>query len=434
MKKRFIAITAVAVMICILAVTFASCSQTEEEFYASIEEGVTEFADKYSEIYANLGSADFRTSFTVERHFNAAMVRGTAESKGWDQYENMYNALMDALADEDQSFIDGLFGRDSERQSDVKELGRESNGWYDQYAEVEYVQNGSDNFYFKYTLYPAVWENFYEDFTDALSDPEKLAELEAAASESQSNEYRYQTVKAAIDGVVVTEIRTQNGVTETRINGETVQSASVPDGLALLETFGVKNDGFSSEDLLGFSNGNKIYTHVMQAQYRSVYALPDQQPSADYPQLPEIPAADDAEGWQTAMETTIPAYLDALEAWLADWQTKLIAYRDDSLHVTRADNTAAGNAYWSNYGEDITYDWSAIGAMTTARYTYDYNNRHGRLEQIDFYTEVIMPYYTENNAVDTTLVLKADVFDSMHIVMDIEYSEDGETIAVPSLD
>ena len=72
--------------------------------------------------------------------------------------------------------------------------------------------------------------------------------------------------------------------------------------------------------------------------------------------------------------------------------------------------------------------------MTTARYTYDYNNRHSRLEQIDFYTEVIMPYYTEKNAVDTTLVLKADVFDSTHIVMDIEYPEDGETIAVPSLD
>ena len=62
--------------------------------------------------------------------------------------------------------------------------------------------------------------------------------------------------------------------------------------------------------------------------------------------------------------------------------------------------------------------------MDTARYTYDYNNKHKRLEQIDFYTERIMPYYTEKNAIDATFELKADVFDNTHLVIDFEYPDE----------
>ena len=45
-----------------------------------------------------------------------------------------------------------------------------------------------------------------------------------------------------------------------------------------------------------------------------------------------------------------------------------------------------------------------------------------------------MPYYTEKNAIDITLELKADVFDNTHLVIDFVYPEEGEEFAVPNID
>lgn len=416
MKKKILIIIATVMTVCILATMFAGCSQSEEEFFTEIKDGVEEFNTKYVDILANLKEAQFSAEFSIERHFNAAMDRGTTEDKGWDQFEKAYNELYDSYAP-DNNFIEDLFGNKSEEQEAIDALGMESNGWYDQYATVKYYQNNSGDFYIEMTVYAPVWENFYEDFRAALEDSEKLAELETSAAESDANKYRYDTIKATIDGVTVTEVRTKDGATVMSVNGETASVGLIADGIELLEQYGVHDAEFSSDDLVGFSDGNKIYTHVMQAQYRTVYGLPETTPEFDVPTVPT-----------TADPAAVQEYLSALDEELWIWQSELNAYFDDSLRI------AEKGDYWEGFGEDIIYDWSKIGAMDTARYTYDYNNKHKRLEQIDFYTERIMPYYTEKNAIDTTFELKADVFDNTHLVIDFVYPEEGEEFAVPNID
>lgn len=416
MKKKILIITATVMTVCILAAMFAGCSQTEEEFYTEIKDGVEEFNTKYVDILANLKKAQFSAEFSIERHFNAAMDRGTTEDKGWDQFEKAYNELYDSYAP-DNNFIEDLFGNKSEEQEAIDALGMESNGWYDQYATVKYYQNNSGDFYIEMTVYAPVWENFYEDFRAALEDSEKLAELETSAAESDANKYRYDTIKATIDGVTVTEVRTKDGATVMSVNGETDSVGLIADGIELLEQYGVHDAEFSSDDLVGFSDGNKIYTHVMQAQYRTVYGLPEATPKFDAPTVPT-----------TSDPAAVQEYLSALDEELWIWQSELNAYFDDSLRI------AEKGDYWEGFGEDIIYDWNKIGAMDTARYTYDYNNKHKRLEQIDFYTERIMPYYTEKNAIDSTFELKADVFDNTHLVIDFVYPEEGEEFAVPNID
>ena len=434
MKKKILIIIATVMTVCVLATAFAGCSQSEEEFYAGIEDGVTEFSGKYADILANLKASQFSAAFSVERHFNAAMDRGSESSKGWDQFEKAYGTLYDAYAP-DNNFIEDLFGKKSEEQEAIDALGMESNGWYDQYATVEYYQNNSADFYIKMTMYAPVWENFYEDFRAALEDPAKLDELEAGAAESDANRYRYDTIKAAIDGATVTEVRTEDGATTMSVNGEAVSVEPIADGIELLEAYGVRDGEFAADDLVGFSDGNKIYTYVMQAQYRTVYALPEELPVFD---MPEVPASAQAEA--------VKGYLSALDEELWIWQNELGAYFDPSLRVGAEENAALADAnasiddetmpikgYWTGYDEDIYYDWGKIGAMKTERYTYDYNYKHKRLEQIDFYTERIMPYYTEKNAIDATLELKADVFDNTHLVIDFVYPEEGEEFAVPDI-
>ena len=416
MKKKILIIIATVMTVCILATMFAGCSQSEEEFFTEIKDGVEEFNTKYVDILANLKEAQFSAEFSIERHFNAAMDRGTTKSKGWDQFEEEYNELYDSYAP-DNNFIEDLFGNKSEEQEAIDALGMESNGWYDQYATVKYYQNNSGDFYIEMTVYAPVWENFYEDFRAALEDSEKLAELETSAAESDANKYRYDTIKATIDGVTVTEFRTKDGATTMSVNGETASVGLIADGIELLEQYGVHDAEFSSDDLVGFSDGNKIYTHVMQAQYRTVYGLPETTPEFDAPTVPT-----------TSDPAAVQEYLSALDEELWNWQDELNAYFDDSLRI------AEKGDYWEGFGEDIIYDWSKIGAMDTARYTYDYNNKHKRLEQIDFYTERIMPYYTEKNAIDVTLELKADVFDNTHLVIDFVYPEEGEEFAVPNID
>ncbi len=416
MKKKILIIIATVMTVCILATMFAGCSQTEEEFFGEIKDGVEEFNTKYVDILDNLKGARFSATFSLERHFNAAMDRGTKTRKGWDQFEQAYNKLYDAYAP-DNNFIEDLFGKKSEQQEAIDALGMESNGWYDQYATVEYYQNNSGDFYIKTTEYEPVWENFYDDFLSAIEeDSDKLAELEKKSAESEADKYRYDTIKDAIDGVTVTEIRTKDGVTTKKVNGKTTSAELVTDGIELLEKYGVRDGKFSADDLVGFSNGNKIYTHVMQAQYRTTYKLPETKPEFIFPKVPT-----------TSDLAAVQEYLSALDNELWSWQDELNGYFADELRIAEKDG------YWDKFGEDITYDWTKIGAIDTARYTYDYNNKHKRLEQIDFYTERIMPYYTEKSAIDATLELKADVFDNTHLVIDFEYPDEEEKFSVPDI-
>ena len=82
MKKKILIIIATVMTVCILATMFAGCSQSEEEFFTEIKDGVEEFNTKYVDILANLKEAQFSAEFSIERHFNAAMDRGTTENKG----------------------------------------------------------------------------------------------------------------------------------------------------------------------------------------------------------------------------------------------------------------------------------------------------------------------------------------------------------------
>lgn len=62
-----------------------------------------------------------------------------------------------------------------------------------------------------------------------------------------------------------------------------------------------------------------------------------------------------------------------------------------------------------NFGEDLDYDWTNVSGIRNVTATFTYKKKNMDLKQVEVYGESIISYYTKNNVVDTSLVLKADV-------------------------
>ena len=89
--------------------------------------------------------------------------------------------------------------------------------------------------------------------------------------------------------------------------------------------------------------------------------------------------------------------------------------------VTKALNEDSKKAYWTGYGEDISYNWDKVLGMTNNRLTVLYSKGKSKINQLEIYNENIISYYTKNNKVDTSLVLKADVIAYDEMVVKFEY-------------
>lgn len=324
MKKRIITVTALIMLVCIMAVAFTACSQTESEYYADIEKSVSENAPVCAQLYENLAKANFKTSFNFYRNYSDTAIRGSETKEGGTQKY-------------------------------VNEEGKEVTDWIVDYGYIEYVQNTSSEYFYKMTLYKGITEAQY----DKLSKGKEVEGID--------------------DNKIETTVTLKDGV--MKIDGAVAEN--VIDGLDLL---GVPRE-IKADNSLGVTNGNKIYTHIMQVSERVVYLVGDE---------------------NTNIET-----LSGCEV------------------VTKAQNDAATEKYWNNFGEDITYDWTKVGGMINTRNTYSYSKKHMQINQIDLYSETVLSYYTPNNILDTTLVLKAKVFDMADSVINIEYPKEGESFQVP---
>lgn len=89
--------------------------------------------------------------------------------------------------------------------------------------------------------------------------------------------------------------------------------------------------------------------------------------------------------------------------------------------ITRAKNDESKKAYWTGYGEDIAYKWNKVYGMTNNRLTVLYSKGKKKINQLEIYNERVISYYTKNNKVDTSLVLKADVIAYEEMVIKFEY-------------
>lgn len=96
-------------------------------------------------------------------------------------------------------------------------------------------------------------------------------------------------------------------------------------------------------------------------------------------------------------------------------------YDKDGEVITRAINDEADKAYWSNYGEDISYNWDNVYGMNNNRLTVLYNKGKKRINQLEIYNEEVISYYTKKDKVNTQLVLKADVVRYHEMVVKFEY-------------
>ncbi|MDE5548775.1 MAG: hypothetical protein K2J13_00830 [Clostridia bacterium] len=92
-------------------------------------------------------------------------------------------------------------------------------------------------------------------------------------------------------------------------------------------------------------------------------------------------------------------------------------------YVTRELNDASDKMYWTNYGDDISYNWDNVYRMTNNRLTVLYSKGKERINSLEIYNEEILSYYTKNNNVDTSLVLKADVVAFTEMVVDFKYAK-----------
>lgn len=104
------------------------------------------------------------------------------------------------------------------------------------------------------------------------------------------------------------------------------------------------------------------------------------------------------------------------------------AYGQDNQYITREVNDASADesgkkAYWNGYGDDISYNWDNVYAMSSNRLTVLYSKGKNRINSLEIYNESILAYYTKNNNVDTSLVLKADVIAFAEMVIEFKYAK-----------
>lgn len=404
MKKRYMTIFAIVVIAVVIGTVFAGCSQSEEEYYNDIAKDIAKFNEQYDDILANLNKANFTVTFNYNTHYNASLVRGSADEKGWDSFENAYKAFYESIGKSDPNIFDKVFGTKTDAQKAIDELGVQTNSWMDVYTEVTYMQNGSKNFYVKVTTYPAIWENYYDSFMECIEDPAVLTD----SLNKYSGDVKWLTISDTIQNKKEYVLKVENGVADgVEYDGIEVFSKMV----------GIVNGALPTDDCYTFTNGNKIYTHVMQAQYITAYKLSEQKKIVyDEIKAPEY----GTEEWNSFIDS----FPDTIKAWNVKaneiFTDNLLAMSDD-LRVGKAENV--DGKYWTGYGEDIVYNWENVGAMNITRYTYNYSKSKSRLDQIDYYTEYVKPYYTEKSAADSTLELKGDIYYKSHIVADFVYSD-----------
>lgn len=89
--------------------------------------------------------------------------------------------------------------------------------------------------------------------------------------------------------------------------------------------------------------------------------------------------------------------------------------------VTRAMNDESNGAYWSNYGEDISYNWDSVYGLNNNRLTVLYSKGKTQINQLEIYNEEVISYYTKKDKVNTQLVLKADVVRYYEAVIEFDY-------------
>ena len=116
-------IFAIAVVTVILCTVFMGCTQSEEDYYNDIAEDVAKFNEKYDDILANLNKANFSVTFSFNTHYNAALTRGSSDSKGWDSFENAYNDFYDSIGKQDPNIFDNIFGTKTDAQKAIDDLG-----------------------------------------------------------------------------------------------------------------------------------------------------------------------------------------------------------------------------------------------------------------------------------------------------------------------
>lgn len=100
-----------------------------------------------------------------------------------------------------------------------------------------------------------------------------------------------------------------------------------------------------------------------------------------------------------------------------------VVYDGNGNVITRDDNAEAGKKYWTGYGEDISYKWSDVYSMDNDRLTVLYTKKSQKVDSVEIYNEDILAYYTQNNDVDKSLVLKADVVSFEEMVVEFDYGD-----------
>lgn len=93
----------------------------------------------------------------------------------------------------------------------------------------------------------------------------------------------------------------------------------------------------------------------------------------------------------------------------------------DGEVITKAFNDESGKTYWSNFGEDISYNWDKVYGMDNNRLTVLYSKGKNRINSLEIYNEEVISYYTKKDKVNTQLVLKADVVRYHEMVIEFEY-------------
>lgn len=230
--KRKIIITVIAVALVLSTIALAACTETANEFYASLQADCEEVSGEIANIIQVTKARDYSTSFDYVYNYYNGVTRGNEETgeQGW----------LDEDADGD---------------------GNAEYSWMYRTAHADIVKSG-DTIYTKVLMYKEVTDEVYEgkDYTPAVFatgeawvDANTGVIKSAKATDENGNDIDYTTLTYDVDGYTMQSFMTM--------------------WYDLLAEFSDLTDQFA--DITSAYYGFKIYQNIAQVCKRKVYDRQD---------------------------------------------------------------------------------------------------------------------------------------------------------------
>ncbi|MBD5099886.1 MAG: hypothetical protein HDT29_01085 [Clostridiales bacterium] len=362
MKKKIFAIASIMLIIVALCSMFVGCKSAAEKEIAYYEENAKDVetaTDTLSTLTDEVFSKAWTSSFVLAMTYYKTDSKKTYDGKDGVEEYSRGSALLGSSIQR---------GSDKEPGWPEKETKYDKDGIriVDPKKEVAYtVKNSTDQYVF-FMAFDVDFKslNDYTVKTTVFKDV-KRSDYIANIGKKKYRE-KFEIEKEL-------EYKVENGVASGELN-------MFLDPIAIIKMNTDKET--IRENGIAASDNFRIYTHFMRIESRTVFG-----------------------------ENGLPITREVNDASYGE-------YYDESKQ-----KTVYEKKYWNGYGDNISYNWNNVYSMNNNRLTVLYSKGKNKINSLEIYNEEILAYFTKNNNVDTSLVLKADVVAFTEMVVEFKYAK-----------